>query len=806
MATPRPEMLTIGQAAKRLGVSINTLRNWDRQGKLKSIRHPMNSYRLYAAEAIDELKGQMTSVSLNRASESISRAEGRFDIEFISPLALAEKQIQQSYRPYIQVHKWFARRPGSLFRALLIAEFGDEEPLNIAYFRSHQFDDRTMFDPFMGGGTPVVEANRLGMNVVGCDINPLAVWIVRQELADLDPASFRNRSEELASKCEAALRQYYQTTCKECGERADVKYFLWVKRLDCAGCGEEVELFPGYLIAGNARHPRYVFFCPICRDLFELVEMPERDALLTCPHCSGNFRNSSVAKRNKYVCQKCGHQGRYPKETASKGPPQHNMIAMEYFCRRCRPTHEGRFFKAPEEEDFGAYEEAAALFQVSDAKESVVPNDAIPEGDETKRLLRWGYRRFRELFNDRQLFGLSEVFKAVREVPEVETRHALATVFSDFLRYQNMLCRYDTYALKCQDIFAVHGFPVGLMQCENNVLGLKGAGAGGFRHFVEKFLSAKRYNQRPFETITRGRSKKRIPMNGEHIGASFTEGFPEPAKDRAAFVFCASSEDVRLPPESIDAVITDPPYYDNVQYAELMDFCYIWLRKLLKSDIPMMNGRTTKNEKELTGNRTANRDLLHFCQGISLAFQRAAEALKSGGLFAFTYHHNDIDAYLPLVVAFLDAGLSSTASLPCPAEMSVSLHIARTGSSVIDTILCARKASRIGENPAYQVAALPDLLWEQTATLRKAGIVPTEGDVRCMALGLLTVCCTNALQKAWNETFALEERLRIARDQFQQLLDRFPNGLEGLVRLGMQKRVKREAPYRIPQQMSLFPD
>ncbi len=50
-------------------------------------------------------------------------------------------------------------------------------------------------------------------------------------------------------------------------------------------------------------------------------------------------------------------------------------------------------------------------------------------------------------------------------------RDALATNLSDLLRYQNMLCRYDTMALKSLDIFSVHGFPVGLIQCESNLLG-----------------------------------------------------------------------------------------------------------------------------------------------------------------------------------------------------------------------------------------------------------------------------------------------------------------------------------------------
>ena len=77
-------------------------------------------------------------------------------------------------------------------------------------------------------------------------------------------------------------------------------------------------------------------------------------------------------------------------------------------------------------------------------------------------------------------------------------------VVSDFLRYQNMLARYDTYALKCQDIFSVHGFPVGLVQCENNLLGIPKVGSGAFRHFIEKYRRAKLYCEQPFETMQRG--------------------------------------------------------------------------------------------------------------------------------------------------------------------------------------------------------------------------------------------------------------------------------------------------------------
>ena len=67
--------------------------------------------------------------------------EKNFDIAFIADLALREKQIQQNYRPVIAVHKWFARRPGTLFRGLLLAEFG-EDTVSSTFYRGHAFRER----------------------------------------------------------------------------------------------------------------------------------------------------------------------------------------------------------------------------------------------------------------------------------------------------------------------------------------------------------------------------------------------------------------------------------------------------------------------------------------------------------------------------------------------------------------------------------------------------------------------------------------------------------------------------------------
>jgi adenine-specific DNA methylase len=181
--------------------------------------------------------------------------EKRFDIPLIAAMALKEKQIQQKYRPIIAVHKWFARRPGTLFRGLVLWEFGSR-PIADSYFEAHDFPGRTVADPFMGGGTPLLEANRVGCDGLGFDINPMAAWIVREELEHLDLKAYRKEADSLTQTLAADIGQAYRTDCPHYGDRdLAVKYFLWVKTIDCARCRLEFDLFPGYLLADDTRHP-----------------------------------------------------------------------------------------------------------------------------------------------------------------------------------------------------------------------------------------------------------------------------------------------------------------------------------------------------------------------------------------------------------------------------------------------------------------------------------------------------------------------------------------------------------------------
>jgi adenine-specific DNA methylase len=437
------------------------------------------------------------------------------------------------------------------------------------------------------------------------------------------------------------------------------------------------------------------------------------------------------------------------------------MWAIEYNCALCKPIHDGRFFKKPDGEDLAKYETAREI--LARRPDLPIPNDEIPKGDETDRLHRWGYRRYREMFSERQLAGLGLLLNRICEVKNREVRHALLTVFSDFLRYQNMLCRYDTYALKCQDIFSVHGFPVGLVQCENNLLGIPRVGSGSFRHFVEKYVRAKQYCEAPFETQQNGGRKRVLFVAGEKIKAELVNQFPSTER-RQAHLVAASATDIQLMPNSLDGVFTDPPYFANVQYAELMDFCFVWLRQALANEFSEFQRSTTRSVAELTGNLTLGRGIVEFTNGLSNVFRYYSSALKVGAPFVFTYHHNDPKSYAAIVVAVLDAGLNCTKTLPAAAEMSASLHIAGTGSSTLDSVFVCRRDIIVSEP-----ASISSRLSRDVEMMKAAGVRVSQGDVRCIAAGHVARLAINRLRLTWNPEAPLEDRIARASETLAML-------------------------------------
>jgi adenine-specific DNA methylase len=689
--------------------------------------------------------------------------ENRYLEGFVAKRASREKQIQQNYRPVISVHKWFARRPGSLFRALALCELVDA-PLASSYERGHELNG-VCLDPFMGGGTPLLEAARLGMSVIGFDTNPMARWIVERELEDVDPDELARVGAQVAADVEKKVGDLYTTDCPGCGSAATVRYFIWVRQHVCQDCDREHTLLADTEIVSTklGRHPREAHVCPHCHSLSEHEpgRRPKR-----CRSCRLAFDDGLIPGKSLLSCE-CGSVFRIP-PFGTIEEPRLKLVAVEYHCATCA-TSKGstrHSYKQPDAGDLERLLRAGKLAAKTDSP--FWPDELIPQGVETAGLMRWGYIRWRDLFNERQLYGLALLAERIDREREGPVKRALQTIFSDTLRYQNMLCRYDRQALKPADVFAVHGFPVPRVVCEAALLGVRRVGSGGFRHGLAKYVRAKRWCRGPYEKTNSGKSRPTAP---ERIASTLVTSPARAASTaRGAYLKRGSLMLDELAEASVDLVLTDPPYYANVQYGELMDFCYVWLRRLAPTT-PYFQRSSTKTSDDAVGSGGDDAvDIVEFTGRLSTVFEAATRALKPGAPFCFTYHHNELDAYAPLVVACLNAGLLPTAVYACPSEMRSSTHIHQRNAATVDTLFVLRKppVSVVGSDDHFG----DDGLRKHLAALRRAGLRPTGADHECLRSGQLAARAMLELAAGWAPTSDPAELFALASTTLWRLAGR----------------------------------
>ena len=294
----------------------------------------------------------------------------------------------------------------------------------------------------------------MGCDIIGFDINPMAYWIVKEEIEHLDLQEYVRSAAALREQLEQDVGPLYRTRCLLCGsEQAHVKYFLWVKTLVCGQC--------------EARRP-----VPGLPALNGLAPSAER-LRLPCLWRADGSRGQAKARRLPALLQPA-HARRAgperplhmrPMRTQNTSPAIHwpapaPALRHRVHCPSCKPGHRGRFFKAPDAEDLRRAQEAE--------------DGSGQLGRRTRARRRDTFRRRNEPPSPLGVSALSRDVQRPpairpgdvcqnhrRRRPNARVHNALATNLSDLLRYQNMLCRYDTTAFKSLDIFSVHGFPVG---------------------------------------------------------------------------------------------------------------------------------------------------------------------------------------------------------------------------------------------------------------------------------------------------------------------------------------------------------
>jgi adenine-specific DNA methylase len=644
-------------------------------------------------------------------------------LKALSAEARREKAIRHGH--ISTLHVWWARRPLVVARAAVLgALLADEDEVSpefiaqLCRWEVHDGDPggrylleqaraliRRRFpeappkvlDSFAGGGSIPLEALRLGCEAHAVEYNPVAYLILKatleypQRYGPHLTEAVKAWGEWVLEQARKELAGFYPALNGE----TPIAY-LWSRTIRCPNpdCGAEIPLFRQFWLARKAN--KQVALKPIPnrnarRVDFAIVEGEDRDF----------DPSKGTVSRGNAVCLLCGTaaKDKYLKAEAQAGRMGHRLVAVV----TTRGKGQGRNYRLATEADLAAFHEAVKalqpLFQTPSPWPYGLPWAPEEEVEQIKKrplpvwlddLYLYNMPRWCDVFNPRQLLALVTFGKWVRaahreilaQTDDKEFAKAVATYLAfgvDFMaNYNCVLASNNASKEVLRAAMAGHHLHMAWDYAETNPLqGEAGSGWDAALEWLVRYLTR----------------EGRILQSGVvHLGS--------------AAALCFSDK-------SFDAVVIDPPYADNVPYADLSDFFYVWLRRTVGDLYPEAFGTplVPKDEEAVEnparfgggkkGEETAKR---HYQRLMRAAFGEIHRVLKPEGIAVVMFTHRSTGAWERLIQSLLDAGLYPTASWPVHTEMEASTH-QRGKGAVRSTVLiaCRRRPEDAGTGWYHQV-------------------------------------------------------------------------------------------------------
>jgi adenine-specific DNA methylase len=302
------------------------------------------------------------------------------------------------------------------------------------------------------------------------------------------------------------------------------------------------------------------------------------------------------------------------------------------------------------------------------------PDELISVHDRADdRLISYGYRRWTDLFNHRQLLHLSHLAEAIQKLDE-PVRTPMVMAFSDHLTTNCMLTSYAAGWRRLTPLFSLRSFrhiprPVELNPWVDRT------GRGSFPNTVRKLMRAANFARMPKEPLSNGTFMD-VPLR---------------SPEKRGEAICGSARDLNgFADRSIDIVLSDPPYFDNIAYSELAEFFHPWL-KMLGGISPKSTLEQVKLES-LVGRRKDPDTLESYEKGLCEAFGEISRVLKETGILMFSFRHILPEVWHALAQAIASNALEPIRVLPTPGESGIGLH-AHSGTGLWDAVLILKKGN-----------------------------------------------------------------------------------------------------------------
>jgi putative DNA methylase len=670
-----------------------------------------------------------------------------------------------------------------------------EDPDLYGYSRAYQNDhlptpsNFTVLDPTSGGGSIPFEALRLGHKVIANELNPVATIILKATLDFPARFGFELHSEiekwgqKLVSVVEAKMDGYYPFSkipeyeqhrlrkhlykCPDLfddfnNEEYDHQGILYCREVTCPSCLTKTPLLNTCWLSkevsdawgvkpvsqGQGPNTTYTLETYQCKGgKGPNGEDPEqgtvRRGIGQCIHCKqaidgdeikAQARNESIHGEWKDVIYNVVAFRLQPKLDKNNNPTFYTSGALKGTLK----TEKVRYFRSPNSNDLEALEKAKKDLQTKWSyfdQKNLIPTEKLPLGSKTSEPIRYGMNRFCDMFNERQLLGhltlMDELSNIKQQIIAAVGEEKVKAIMTYLQFGVDKIIDYNSRQTRWH-------FSRGV------IVGTFGRHDYSLKWTYGEMIYSGSYSGPKWGQIQVAKAYRELCelLEGVHI----TYGGNPPVQ----IINGTAAHISGVADKSVDLVCMDPPYYDNVQYAELSDFYHVWLKRSLKDLYPEISWPRLTNKREeavanLARDGSARAAKAEYEKLMGEIFAESRRVVKDNGVMTLMFTHKAQDAWETLTRSLIEAGWEITSCFPVESESGYSTHQMNMASAASTIFITCRKRQTENQHPVFWSGLGGSGVQRQIRTAVEAGLDEFR-PLKLNAVDQMIACYGRALQ------------------------------------------------------------